>query len=134
MPTAKRQKYLDRLNAKQTNNRTQEERQAEYDKFMSQFANLGLGTEFEEIAKFDTMAKEWVTNGTPYQGAIPLNGMKRDLVYSLTNNKKHNLVVMLKSTEDAQQSGPVNQNNANPAHKKQLMKKVPLKPPQAQSA
>lgn len=135
MPTTKRQKYLDRLAAKQSSNRTQEERQTEYDKFMGQFAQLGLSTEFEEIAKFDTMAKDWVTNGTAYQGIIPLIGMKRDLVYMLTNNKKHEIGVMLKSTEEpqAESTSTTNKQSATPL-RRMVTKKVAAKPPQAQSA
>jgi hypothetical protein len=146
MPTVKRQKYLDRLSAKQTSVRTQEERQAEYDKFMGQFSQLGLSTEFEEIAKFDTVAKDWVTNGTAYQGVIPLVGMKRDLVYMLTNNKKNEIGVMLKSTEEsasaASASSPNATSDANnrvstvpgPKLKRMVTKKVAAKPPNAQSA
>lgn len=141
MPTAKRQKYLDRLSAKQSSNRTQEERQAEYDKFMGQFSQLDLSTEFEEIAKFDTMAKDWVENGTAYQGVIPLVGMKRDLVYMLTNNKKHELGVMLKSTEEPTEAQSVITNSSTSANTKSATplkrvgtKKVAAKPPQAQSA
>jgi hypothetical protein len=139
MPTIKRQKHLDRLAAKQSSNRNQEERQCEYDKFMGQFAQLGLSTEFEEIAKFDTMAKDWVANGTMYQGVIPLVGMKRDLVYTLTNNKKHEIGVMLKSTEentsasDTQTSSGATNKTATPL-KRMVTKKVAAKPPQAQSA
>lgn len=137
MPTIKRQKYLDRLASKQASVRTQEERQAEYDKFMGQFAQLGLNTDFEEIAKFDTMAKDWLENGTAYQGVIPLVGMKRDLVYMLTNNKKHEIGVMLKSTEEqaaatAATSGSENKPVSN--LKRMVTKKIAAKPPSAQSA
>lgn len=143
MPTVKRQKYLDRLSAKQKSVRTQEERQAEYDKFMGQFSQLGLNTEFEEIAKFDNMAKDWVANGTAYQGVIPLVGMKRDLVYILTNNKKNEVGVMLKSTEEAARvssesstaaTSDANKQTTGPKLKRMVTKKVAAKPPQAQSA
>lgn len=131
MPTTKRQKYLDRIAAKQSNNRTQEERQAEYTKFMDKFAQLGLGTEFEEIAKFNKMAKDWVNNGTTYMGVIPLIGMKRDLVYILTNNKKHEVGVVLKSTEEETE---ITKNKSADPLKRTVTKKVAAKPPQAQSA
>jgi hypothetical protein len=136
MPTIKRQKYLDRLVAKQTSVRTQEERQSEYDKFMGQFAQLGLSTEFEEIAKFDTIAKDWLANGTAYQGVIPLVGMKRDLVYMLTNNKKHEIGVMLKSTEEQSSTAATSGTESKPASslKRMVTKKVAAKPPNAQSA
>ena len=136
MPTPKRQKYLDRLAAKQENVRTQEERQTEYDKFMGQFAQLGLSNEFEEIAKFDVMARDWVANGTAYQGVIPLIGMKRDLVYMLTNNKKHEIGVMLKSTEEQPAAGATSATESKPVSnlKRMVTKKVAAKPPQAQSA
>ena len=136
MPTIKRQKYLDRLDAKQENVRTQEERQAEYDKFMGQFAQLGLSTEFAEIAKFDTIAKDWLENGTTYQGVIPLVGMKRDLVYMLTNNKKHEIGVMLKSTEDQASAVATSGVESKPTSnlKRMVTKKVAAKPPNAQSA
>lgn len=135
MPTIKRQKYLDRLAAKQINNRTQEERQVEYDKFMSQFAQFGLSTEFEEIDKFATMANDWVTTGTVYQGSIPIMGINRDLVYMLTNNKKNDVVVMLKST-DTQTTQDSNKSiqSPGPTLKRTVTKKRPAKPANAQSA
>ncbi len=133
MPTAKRQKYLDRIAAKQSNIRTKEERQAEYDKVMSKFTELGLSSEYEEIARFDTMAKDWVENGNVYQGIIPLVGLKRDLVYTLTNTKKHEVGVMLKSTEQQQQN---QSQTAEPDPDNKIKRKVKTvsKPPQAQSA
>ncbi len=135
MPTAKRQKYLDRIAAKQSNIRTKEERQVEYDKVMAKFTELGLSTEYEEIARFDTMAKDWVETGNVYQGIIPLVGLKRDLVYTLTNTKKNEVGVMLKSTEQQTQTQPQNQTSAPPPENKIKRKvKTVAKPPQAQSA
>lgn len=134
MPTAKRQKYLDRIAAKQSNIRTKEERQAEYDKVMAKFTELGLSSEYEEIAKFDTMAKDWVETGNVYQGIIPLVGLKRDLVYTLTNTKKHEVGVMLKSTEQQAQQSQTQPSAPPPENKIKRKVKTVAKPPQAQSA
>ena len=100
MPTEKRLKYLARLEAKQANTYTLEERQAEYDKFMSEFARLGISEEsFEEVKAFATKARDWVATGTAYNGSIPLAGLDRNLVYTLTSSKRHPVGVMLQNTK-----------------------------------
>jgi hypothetical protein len=100
MPTEKRMKYLARLEAKQTNQYTQAERQAEYDKVMGEFARLGISEEsFEEVKDFATKARDWVTTGTPYSGSIPLIGLDRNLVYTLTTSKRNPCGVMLQNTK-----------------------------------
>ena len=100
MPTEKRLKYLARLEAKQLNTYTPEERQAEYDKFMSEFARLGISEEsFEEVKAFATKARDWVATGTAYNGSIPLAGLDRNLVYTLTSSKRHPVGVMLQNTK-----------------------------------
>ena len=52
MPTAKRQKYLDKQKKKLENQRTKEERSAEVDKVKKQLKDIGLSTEIESIDKF----------------------------------------------------------------------------------
>jgi hypothetical protein len=85
--------------AKQGNTYTQEERQAEYDKFMSEFARLGISEEsFEEVKEFATKARDWVATGTAYNGSIPLVGLDRNLVYTLTTSKRNPVGVMLQNT------------------------------------
>lgn len=112
MPTAKRRKYLDRLAAKQSNLRTQEERQIEYDKFMGKFAEFGISGDIEEIEKFDTMAKDWVETGNVYQGIIPIIGLDYNLVYILSNNKKNDVGVMLKATRRQANNSDVQKQHA----------------------
>ena len=95
-------KYLARLEAKQTNQYTQEERQSEFDKVMGEFARLGISEEsFEEVKDFATKARDWVTTGTPYSGSIPLIGLDRNLVYTLTTSKRNPCGVMLQNTKPA---------------------------------
>ncbi len=107
MPTEKRMKYLARLEAKQANQYTPAERQAEYDKVMGEFARLGISEEsFDEVKDFATKARDWVATGTPYSGSIPLIGLDRNLVYTLTTTKRNPCGVMLQNTKpptDAQQ-------------------------------
>jgi len=93
-------KYLARLEAKQASQYTQAERQAEYDKFMGEFARLGISEEsFEEVKDFATKARDWVATGTPYSGSIPLVGLDRNLVYTLTSSKRNPCGVMLQNTK-----------------------------------
>jgi hypothetical protein len=100
MPTDKRLKHLARQAAKLNNTFSREERQAEYDKVSTQFASLGLSEEsFEEIKRFMDIARDWLETGTAYQGAIPIIGIDRQIVYTLPNNKRHQVGVMLQSTK-----------------------------------
>ncbi len=100
MPTAKRQKYLDRLAAKNANIRTPTERQAEYDKIMTKFDELGVNIEdYPELIQFKTLLTTWLNTGTAYQGIIRIMALKRDLVYTITNDKRHEIGIMLKSHE-----------------------------------
>lgn len=100
MPTDKRLKHLARQAAKQANVFTQEERQAEYDKFMGEFARLGISEDsFEEVKKFADLARDWVATGTAHNGVIPLVGLDRELAFTLNNSRKHPPGVMLKSTK-----------------------------------
>jgi len=99
MPTERRLKHMARQAAKLGNTYTQEERQAEYDKFMSEFARLGISEEsFEEVKEFATKARDWVATGTAYNGSIPLAGLDRNLVYTLTSSKRNPVGVMLQNT------------------------------------
>jgi hypothetical protein len=97
MPTAKRQAYLDRQLAKQANQRTEVERRTEIDKAMAKLMELGISDEFEEIKRFTVLANDWVIKGGAVQGIIPIIGLKRELVYSLTNNKKQDVGIMLRA-------------------------------------
>jgi hypothetical protein len=105
MPTEKRMKYLARLEAKQANQYTPAERQAEFDKVMGEFARLGISEEsFEEVKDFATKARDWVATGTPYSGSIPLVGLDRNLVYTLTSSKRNPCGVMLQNTKPEPQT------------------------------
>ena len=102
MPTERRLKHLARQAAKQVNLYTQEERQAEYDKFMSEFARLGISEEsFEEVKEFATKARDWVATGTVYSGVIPLTGLDRNLVYTLPTSRRNQVGVMLQNTKSS---------------------------------
>ena len=102
MPTERRLKHMARQAAKLGNTYTQEERQAEFDKVMTEFARLGISEEsFEEVKEFATKARDWVATGTAYNGSIPLVGLDRNLVYTLTTSKRNPVGVMLQNTSGA---------------------------------
>ena len=98
MPTEKRQKYLAKLANKKVFQRTRDDRQTEYDKFITGFAELGLIVkDHPSLEKFVELADDWLANGTAHQGIFRITALNRDLVYTLTNNKKHEIGVMLKA-------------------------------------
>ena len=100
MPTAKRQKYLDKLKKKQENIRTETERQESVDQIKTEFEKVGIPTSFPEVTKFYKILDEFVSGGASKQGQIPIEGIGKTIVYQLTNNKKHEIGAMLKHTEN----------------------------------
>ena len=100
MPTAKRQKFLDKQKKKLENQKTVEERKREVDKVKEMFQELGLSSEIEGVSKFYTMMDNFVESGDGSQGTVPLSGLGREICYLLTNSKKHEVGAMLKYNKD----------------------------------
>jgi methionine synthase II (cobalamin-independent) len=96
MPTAKRQKFLDKQKKKLENQKTSEERKREVEKVKNKFQELGLSTEIEGVKHFYDMMDTFVETADGKQGTIPLPGLGREICYLLTNNKKHEVGAMLK--------------------------------------
>ena len=100
MPTAKRQKYLDKLKKKQENLRTQEERQLEVIKIKDEINKIGFPAQTPEIIKFYEILDKYTKGGISVQGKIPILGYKKIIVYQLTNSKKHEIGAMLQHDDN----------------------------------
>lgn len=100
MPTAKRQKYLDKQKKKLENIRTEEERKEQTDKIKTEFEKVGIPNSFPEVIKFYNILDEFVNNGMTKQGKIPIEGVGKIIVYQLTNNKKYQISAMLKHDDN----------------------------------
>jgi hypothetical protein len=79
MPTAARQKYLAKQAAKKSDLLSDTDRQAEYDKVMSQLTQVSD----PEVDKFEALMSEWVKDGRVRQGVIPVPAIRRAICYSL---------------------------------------------------
>lgn len=62
-----------------------------------QLEALGLHEEVEQIAEFRKIADEFVRNGVPLSGEIPIPFARRVLVYELTSSAKHSCSILMKS-------------------------------------
>lgn len=99
MPTAKRQKYLDKLAKKQANKRTKEERSVEVNNILKKLGELGFPEEEPNIIKFKEILNDFLETGATFKGILPLVGYGRELCYFLCNNKRHSVDVMLRAND-----------------------------------
>jgi len=99
MPTERRLKHLARQANKESNQRTHDERLPDVTQIRNKLLELGLTSVLDEIAAFHRMLDDFLENGTPYQGIIGIAGTGRELCYSLMNNKKHEIGVMLRAND-----------------------------------
>lgn len=97
MPTAKRQKHLDRQAKKLENQRTRAEREIEVNKTLTELNKLGFPDQEPNIIKFKEILTDYVETGTSYQGELPLVGYGREICYYLSNNKNKSVDVMLRA-------------------------------------
>ena len=100
MPTAKRQKYLDKIKKKQENFRTTVERQSDIDKIKEEINKIGFPAQTPEIIKFYKILETFVNNSVSVQGKIPIIGYKKIIVYQLTNSKKHEIGARLQHDDN----------------------------------
>jgi hypothetical protein len=80
--------------------KSQEERMDEVRRLYQQLYDLGLSREHHGINDFMTFANDYVKNAVAASGSIPLHGMKRDLLYTLSNQKHIPCSITLKHNKD----------------------------------
>lgn len=97
MPTAKRQKHLDRQAKKLVNQRTKEERKTEITNTLKELNKLGFPDNEPNIVKFKEILNDFVETGNHYKGILPLEGYGREICYYLSNNKKQSIDIMLRA-------------------------------------
>lgn len=97
LPTksAKRLAREAKLAKQDINKRTREERQAEVDKIMSKLQELGIPEVM--LGNFPTITKEFIEMGNSASGVINITDIQRDLIYLLSNNRRHQCASMLKA-------------------------------------
>ena len=76
--------------------RTKEERVAELMPAIIKIRELGISEEFEGIAKFMEIVREFINNGTSSSGIIKVPEIGRDVAYLFNNKKKFKIDIVLK--------------------------------------
>jgi len=92
--TKKRLAYEAKLLKKQQNQRTMEERQTEIDKIFTKLQELGITREM--VGEFNKIANDYIEFGYGASGIIKILEIDRELVYLLSNDKKHQVASMLR--------------------------------------
>lgn len=64
--------------------KTQTQRETETKTIEDKLESLGLTAEYPEIARYLKIAADYVSDGCSQSGRIPINGVGRTLVYTLT--------------------------------------------------
>jgi translation initiation factor IF-2 len=93
--SAKRLAREAKLAKQEATKRTREERQAEVDKIMEKFQELGIPEVM--LGDFPTITKEFIELGISASGVIPIPDIQRELIYLLSNNRRHQCASMLKA-------------------------------------
>jgi len=93
--SAKRLAREAKLAKQEANKRTREERQAEVDAIMAKFQELGIPEVM--LGDFPRITQEFIEFGTGASGVIPIPDIKRELIYLLSNNRRHQCASMLKA-------------------------------------
>jgi hypothetical protein len=78
-----------------SNQRTKEERQLEVDKIYEKIAELGISEIM--LGEFPRIATDFIDNNISASGIVKIPDIERELVYLLSNNKKHQCASMLHS-------------------------------------
>ncbi len=78
--------------------RTKEERVAELMPAIIKIRELGISEEFEGIAKFMEIVREFINNGTSSSGIIKVPEIGRDVAYLFNNKKKFKIDIVLKKS------------------------------------
>lgn len=91
--SAKRIAREAKLTKQQANQRTLEERRAEVDKIYEKLTELGIPEVM--LGEFPKIAKDFIDFGISASGIIKIPEIQRELVYLLSNNKRHQCAAML---------------------------------------
>lgn len=93
----KQDKKLEKLKKKEKLLRTLEERQNEIDKVYNSLEQNNIPhRQLPGFQQFATIANDFIKTGIAFSGCISIPELKKDLLYLLNNNKKHQIIVMLK--------------------------------------
>lgn len=93
--TAKRLAREAKLAKQEANKRTREERQAEVDSIMNKLQELRISDTM--LGDFPRIAQDFIEFGTGASGFIPIPELRRELIYLLSNNRRHQCASMLKA-------------------------------------
>lgn len=96
--TTKSKKCLAReakLLKKQQNQRTKEERQEEIDKVYTKLQELGITREM--VGEFNKISSDYIEFGYSASGSVRIPEANRNLMYLLSNDKKHQVTTLLRA-------------------------------------
>lgn len=91
----KKELRKEKLEKKQKNQRTEDERLSELEPALNKILELGLSEQFEGVAKFYSMVEDFIENGNPFTGTIKVPEIQREFKCLLSNNKMHKLTIVL---------------------------------------
>ena len=103
MPSKKQRAKLKKaakLAKKLDNIKSQEQKQEEIDTINSQIKSIGFPDTDPNIQKFNAIVKEYLDEGVPWSGKVPLVGYQRVMHVILTNRKNITNSVVLKYNKD----------------------------------
>ena len=78
--------------------RTKEERVSEIMPALMKIRELGISEEFEGYAKFLSVVRDFVDNGTTLSGVIKVPEIGREFAYLFNNKKKFKIDIILKKS------------------------------------
>ena len=93
--SAKRLAREAKIAKQEANKRTREERQVEVDKIMEKIQELGIPEVM--LGDFPVITKQFIELGIGASGVISIPDIKRELIYLLSNNRRHQCASMLKA-------------------------------------
>ena len=93
--SAKRLAREAKLAKQEANKRTREERQAEVDAIYNKLQELGIPEVM--LGNFPVIAKDFIEFGAGASGIIKIPDIDRELVYLLSNNRRHQCASMLRA-------------------------------------
>ena len=93
--SAKRIAREAKLAKQQANQRTKAERQEEVDKIFAKLQELGIPNIM--LGDFPRITDEFIETGISASGIIKILDIERELVYLLSNNKRHQCASMLRA-------------------------------------
>ena len=86
-----------KLAKKNLRERSAEDRKKEIDVVLAKFTSLGISEEIEEVSQFFQIARTFIETGIGSSGKIMVPAINRVIQYLLSNNKMHELQVILKN-------------------------------------